>query len=122
MGVIVSDIEIMNCVNQAQAICARINLDEADKLSVGINISACTGTNLFDFEESVDGVNFASVAALTVTEPGTTIWHVHPVFSRWKRICYTPGTGSATFTVHINVRVDNIGASGDGPIVTMTHE
>ena len=121
MGVIVNDTEILNCVNQTEKICALIDLDEADKLSVGINISAATGVNVLDFEESVDGVNFAVVASLTITEPGTTIWHVYPVFSRWKRVCYTPGTGSATFVVRVNVRVDNIGASGDGTHVEMTN-
>jgi hypothetical protein len=121
MGVLVSDVDIMNCTNQTEAISALINLDEADKLSVGIHISAATGTNLLDFEESVDGVNFVVVASLTITDPGDTIWHVYPIFSRWKKVSYTPGTGSATFTVHINVRVDSIGASGDGTHVDMTN-
>lgn len=121
MGVIVDDTEVLNCVNQTQAISATLDLDEADKLSVGIHISAATGSNLIDFEESVDGINFAVVCSLTITDPGTTIWHVYPVFSRWKKITYTPGTGAATFTVHVNVRVDNIGASGDGTHTVITN-
>src|ERR1035441_3409214 len=111
MGVIVDDRSILNCVNQTIPLTATINLDEADKLSVGINVTACTGSNLLDFEESTDGTNFAVVASLTITEPGTTIWHVYPIFSRWKRVSFVPGTGSASFVVHINVRVDGLQAS-----------
>ena len=109
----------MDYVNQTQAVTAMLDLDEADKLSIGINVSAATGSNVLDFQESVDGTNFATVASLVITGPGTTIWHIYPIFSRWKRIFYVPGTGAATFTVHINVRVDNVGASGKGTHVEM---
>jgi type 1 fimbria pilin len=100
---------------QTTALTTLLDLREADRLSVGVHVSAASGSNLIDLEESVDGINFVVVASLNISDPGTTIWHVDPVFSRWKKISYTPGTGSATFTVHINSRVDNIGARGVGP-------
>jgi hypothetical protein len=98
-----------------------LDLRESDRLAVGIHIESATGTNLIDFEESVDGINYAHVCSLTITDPGTTIWHIHPVFSRWKKISYIPGTGGATFTVHIVSRVDSIGSRGVGPVVSSTN-
>lgn len=95
-----------------------LDLGECDRLSVGITVSAATGSNLLDLYESVNGIDFVPVASLIITMTGTTIWHVHPVFSRWKKILYVPGSGSASFTVDINVRNDSL--SGQGDSVPMT--
>ena len=120
MSVIVDDTTIMDCTNKSDAITAVMDLREGDRLSIGIHITAATGSNLLDLEESTDGINYAVVVSLTITDPGTTIWHVHPIFSRWQRVSYTPGTGAATFTVHINSRVDSVTTRGVGPVVSIS--
>lgn len=119
MGNLVSDQQIINAVDRTTPISALLDLDEADILSVGINVSAATGSNLIDFEESVDGINFVSVVSLIITEPGTTIWHIHPVYSRFKKISYTPSSGSATFTVHVNIRNFGMQYDNNTPTITM---
>lgn len=91
---------------------ALLDLSEADLVSIGITVTACTGSNLLDLFESVDGINFVPVASLIITIPGTTIWHIYPVFSQFKKILYTPGTGSATFTVIVNIHNHTILSSG----------
>jgi hypothetical protein len=120
MSILISCEKVMDCVNQTQAISAILDMDEADKMSVGIHVSACSGSNLLDFEESTDGINFAQVCSLVITTTGTTIWHIWPVFSRWKRISYVPSTGSATFTVTVNVRNDGTQSTGDSPKIILS--
>ena len=115
MSVIVNDTVIMDYVSRNQASNVVLDLREADRLAIGIHVSAASGSSLLDLEESTDGVNYAIVASMTITDPGTSIWHVYPIFSRWQKISYTPGTGAASFVVHINSRVDNVGARGIGP-------
>lgn len=110
----------MNCTNQTTALTAVIDLPETDRLSIGVHVAAASGSNLLDLYESTDGINYATVASLIITDPGTTIWHVSPVFSRWQKISYVPGSGAATFTVHINARVDDVGARGVGPDVALS--
>jgi hypothetical protein len=91
-----------------------LDLGETDLLSVGVTIVAFTGINVFTLLESVDGTNFVVVATINEHEVGTTIWHVGPVFSRWKRIQFTPdGTGgNSTFTVTINAHNNTVVSTG----------
>lgn len=118
MSNITDGTQVFNRVNQSTPVSAIVNLANADVLSVGITVSAATGSNVLSLSESVDGINFAEVATLTITAPGTTIWHVYPIFSKFKKILYTPGSGAASFTVTLNVHNHSIPSTGDvTPIV-----
>lgn len=118
MSRIVADVDIIKAVDLNTPLTATINMEEVDLLSVEINVSACTGSNLLELQESTSGINFVPVASLLIVAPTTIIWHIYPVFSRYKKLVYTPGTGSATFTVHINSRNHTIqGVGGTTEIV-----
>jgi hypothetical protein len=114
MSVIVFDENILACVDQTIATSAILDLRESDRVAIGVRVDSATGSSLLDLEESIDGVNYVVVASLTITAPSTTIWHIHPVFSRWKRVSYTPGAGVATFTVRATSRVENTPGRGVG--------
>lgn len=120
MSRIVADIDIMQCVDRTTPQTAEINMDEVDVLSVGVTVTAATGSNLLELLESVDGKNFVPVASLVITVPVTIIWHIYPVFSHYKKITYTPGTGAATFTVHINSRNNTIPSRGSNTEIVMS--
>lgn len=87
-------------------------MSQVDRLAIQITVTDFTGSPMFHLHESVDGVNFAQVANLTVVGAGVTIWHVFPVFSQFKKIHYHANDGSATFKVQINAHNDTIGSFG----------
>ena len=91
-----------------------IDMSQIDTLSIGINVTASSGSNTLTCFESVDGLNFSPVANLVITMTGVTIWHIGPCFSRYKKILYTAGSGSATFTVTINARNNSVNTAGVG--------
>lgn len=90
-----------------------LDVGEADLLSIQIDVIDATGSNLLDLYESVNGTSFVPVASLVITIPGTTIWHIYPVFSRYKKILFVPGSGSVSFTVDLNVHNHTIQSTGD---------
>jgi hypothetical protein len=118
MSRIIDERVLFNEVNLAVEKSVIMDMSEIDFLSVAINITACTGSNVLDLLESLDGINFVPVASKIMTEPSLTIWHVYPVFSRYKKLHYVPGTGGATFTVQINARDTGIQSSGKTPDIT----
>jgi hypothetical protein len=90
-----------------------LDLGEVDIISIGVTIISCNPIIKFTLNESVDGVNYVQVAAITECIEGTTIWHIGPVFSRWKKVIYNPdGGGVATFTVTINAHNNTITSTG----------
>lgn len=91
-----------------------LDLADCDLFSCGTTVTAATGSNTLSLLESVDGINFVPVAALIITAPGTTIWHVNPVFSQFKKILFTPGSGAASFTVTLNIHTHTIQTAGAG--------
>lgn len=114
MSGLIDATQVMNFTNAATAHSVILDLADCDLLSVGITVTAASGSNTLSLDESVDGVNFVEVATLTITSPGTTIWHVYPVFSQYKKILYTPGSGAASFSVRLNIHTHTIETSGVG--------
>jgi hypothetical protein len=92
-----------------------LDLGETDLLSIGVTVVSFTGDNVFTLNESVDGFNYVVVATINVLSKGTTIWHVGPCYSRWKKVQFTPDGvgGGATFTVIINAHNNTIASTGD---------
>ena len=114
MSCIVDNSTIFDVTNLSTNRSVLIDMSQIDTLSIGINVTASSGSNTLTCLESVDGLNFSPVAMLTITGTGTTIWHIGPCFSRYKKILYTAGTGSATFTVTINARNNSVNTAGVG--------
>lgn len=114
MSGLIDATQIMNFTNAAVGHSVVLDLADCDLLSIAITVSSATGSNILSLGESVDGINFVEVATLTITTPGTTIWHVYPVFSQYKKILYTPGSGAASFTVRINIHTHTIETAGVG--------
>lgn len=118
MSRIVDARRIFNETNLSTQKSVILDVGEADLLSIQIDVTTATGSNLLDLYESVNGDTFVPVASLIITIPGVTIWHVYPVFSRYKKILFVPGSGASTFTVDLNVHNHTIQSTGDS--ITMT--
>jgi hypothetical protein len=114
MSGLTNNLNVMSFTSLATSQSVTMDLTDCDLFSAGINVAAATGSNTLTLQESTDGTNFVIVATLVITAPGTTIWHVDPVFSQFLKILYTPGSGAATFTVSLNCHCHTIETAGLG--------
>lgn len=100
-----------------------LDLQDVDILSISVTYApVLTGTATIALYESVDGTNYVAISGLTVavSAPGTTIWHVSPVYSKWLKILYTATTGGVTYSATISARNNSTISNGVGIPVTTT--
>lgn len=123
MSAIVDNSQVENRTNQTVTRGTVLDLQDIDILSVSVTYApVLTGTATIALYESVDGVNYVAISGLTVnvSAPGTTIWHVNPVFSRWLKVLYTATSGGVDYSVTINARNNSVLSNGVGIPVTVT--
>lgn len=100
-----------------------LDLQDIDVISVSVTYApVLTGTATIALYESVDGTNYVAISGLTVavSAPGTTIWHVNPVFSKWMKILFTPTSGGVDYSATISARNNSVNATGNTVPVTVT--
>ena len=72
--------------------------------------------------ESVDGMNYVAVSGLTVTitMPGSVLWKVSPVYSRFYKLLLSTTAGAMDVTTTINARNNTVWANADVVIPVAT--
>lgn len=123
MSAIVDASQVESRTNQTVTRGTVLDLQDIDVISVSVTYApVLTGTGTLALYESVDGTNYVAISGLTVaiSAPGTTIWHVSPVYSKWMKILYTPTSGGVTYSATINARNNSTVSNGVGVPVTVT--
>lgn len=123
MSAIVDNSQVVNQTNQTIARGTVLDAQDLDILSVSVTYApVLTGTATIALYESVDGTNYVAISGLTVavSAPGTTIWHVNPVFGKWIKILFTPTTGGVSYSATISARNNSTISNGVGIPVTTT--
>lgn len=123
MSAIVNNDRVVNQTNQTIARGTVLDVQDIDVLSVSVTYApVLTGTATIALYESVDGVNYVAISGLTVavSAPGTTIWHISPVYSKWMKILFTPTSGGVTYAATISARNNSTVSNGVGIPVTTT--
>lgn len=123
MSAIVDNSQVVSRTNQTVARGTVLDMQDVDVLSVSVTYApVLTGTATIALYESVDGVNYVAISGLTVavSAPGTTIWHLSPVYSKWLKILFTPTSGGVTYSATISARNNSTISNGVGIPVTTT--
>lgn len=123
MSAIVNNATVESRTNQTVTRGTVMDMQDIDVLSVSVTYApVLTGTATIALYESVDGTNYVAISGLTVavSAPGTTIWHVSPVYSKWVKVLYTPTTGGVDYSVTISARNNSTISNGVGIPVTVT--
>ena len=123
MSAIVDNSRVVANTNQTVTTGTVLDLQDIDIISVSVTYApVLTGTATIALYESVDGENYVAITGQTVavSAPGTVIWHVSPVFSKWMKILFTPTTGGVTYAATISARNNSTISNGVGIPVTTT--
>lgn len=115
MSAIVDNSTVVSRTNQTTNRGTVLDLQDVDVLSVSVTYApVLTGTATIALYESVDGTNYVAISGLTVavSAPGTTIWHVSPVYSKWLKILYTATSGGVTYSATISARNNSVRSNG----------
>ena len=123
MSAIVDNSRVVNQTNQTVTRGTVLDVQDIDVISVSVTYApVLTGTATIALYESVDGVNYVALSGLTVavSAPGTTIWHISPVYSKWLKILFTPTSGGVDYSATINARNNSVISNGVGIPVTVT--
>lgn len=123
MSEIVDASRVVSRTNQTVTRGTVLDVQDIDVLSVSVTYApVAAGTATIALYESVDGTNYVAISGLTVavSAPGTTIWHLSPVYSKWLKILYTATSGGVTYSATINARNNSTISNGVGIPVTTT--
>ena len=123
MSATVDNSQVENRTNQTVTRGTVLDLQDIDTISVSVTYApVLTGTATIALYESVDGDNYVAISGLTVavSAPGTTIWHVSPVYSKWMKILFTPTSGGVTYSATISARNNSVNSVGNIVPVTVT--
>ena len=123
MSAIVDNSTVVSRTNQTTNRGTVLNVEDIDVLSVSVTYAPVSGgTATIALYESVDGANYVAISGLTVavSSPGTTIWHLSPVYSKYLKILYTATSGGVTYSATINARNNSVFSNGVGISVSTT--
>lgn len=123
MSDIVDNSTVVSRTNQTTTRGTVLDLQDIDVFSVSVTYApVAAGTATIALYESVDGTNYVAISGLTVavSAPGTTIWHLNPVFSKWLKILFTATSGGVTYSATIAARNNSTISNGVGVTVATT--
>lgn len=123
MSAIVDNSQVEIRTNQTVARGTVLDLQGIDVIAVSVTYApVLTGTATIALYESVDGTNYVAISGMTVavSAPGTVIWKISPVYSKWMKILFTPTTGGVSYAATISARNNSSVAAENIVPVTVT--
>lgn len=121
MSEIVDNSRVVSNTNQTVMTATVLDVQDLDLIAVSVTYApVLTGTATIALYESVDGTNYVAMSGLTVavSAPGTVIWKVSPVYSKWIKILFTPTSGGVTYAATIAARNNSTIMNGNTIPVT----
>lgn len=121
MSAIVDNSRVVANTNQTVMTGTVLDLQDIDLIAVSVTYApVAAGTATIALYESVDGTNYVAISGMTVavSAPGTVIWKVSPVYSKWMKILFTPTSGGVTYSATISARNNSTISNGCGIPVT----